>query len=60
MCKYHNITVIETPQLEEERKHRSDMVNRLAQYSSTLQPEQIAAEVRLNLLHRKIYRGCKL
>lgn len=50
--KPHNIKVIvsyppdtDTPQLEEEVKHRSPLVKELAAYSTTLKPEQIAHEI---------------
>ena len=39
----------DTPQLEEEVKHRSPLVKELAAYSTTLKPEQIAHEVYNNM-----------
>ena len=35
----------DTPQLQDEMKHRSSLVKELATYGTTLKPEQIANEV---------------
>lgn len=41
----YNFASLETPQLEEEIKHRSPMVAELSSYGTTLKPDQIASEV---------------